>query len=1176
MRISSATSRLAESLRHGGKVRVHLAGVAPETLPFLAAILREQTERRILLVARDVPAAESLAEALRRLLAGGREWGEVLLLPRAALSPYIDVSVDTRRALEALGTLSRLAMARPGRGPGVLVVPAQQLLARHPNPVALLERMRELRVGDEIDREGFLRSLAAAGYARVSSVYEEGTFAVRGSLVDLFSPGMAQPIRIDFFGDEVEGIATFVPETQMTLAKQKRTLIFPATEVVDRETVLARARKPLLALADSQDLPSSRLAEITDALRAGEVPPGSQAFMPLLQEESVGLADYLDPAEWLVLFDDLAAVEGAVEVQLQAEHKRYAAYRELGRLALPPEALLLPATEVGFEGFTRVNAAPLDTGANLHYELELGRPLVRTGEAESRLSRFEEEARRHAAMGMAVVVAAADENEGRKLAHLITGKGLSARLEDGELTWNAIRALSPFPGVRLFVSDLETGLESADLGIYLVTTREIFERKAGRRLRPEPSVAHQESMLALQEGDFVVHRDYGIGRFAGIERRLMGTGEYTCLKVEYAQSDALYVPIHNAGAVQRYVGSGQAAPRLDRLGSASWENRVDKVRKSARKLAINLLDLYARRQAADGYSFAPSDDYFAEFEASFPYEETPDQQRAIEEVLSDMEKARPMDRLVCGDVGFGKTEVAIRAAFKAILDGRQVAVLVPTTVLAEQHRISFARRVRGYPVTVESLSRFKGKREQQELLTRLAHGTVDVVIGTHRLLSKDVVFKSLGLVIIDEEHRFGVAHKERLKALRASVDVLSLTATPIPRTLHMALTGIRDLSVIQTAPPGRQDIETTVTHFDPDTIAEAIRFELSRGGQVFFLHNRVEDIETVREQLNQLVPEARIAIGHGQMREDQLERTMVRFMNGEADILLCTTIIESGLDMPSVNTLIVNNADRFGLAQLYQIRGRVGRSSRRAFAWFIVPPVSAMTGDARSRLATLSKFTAVGSGFQVANIDMELRGAGNLLGGEQSGQVSSVGFDMYIHLLQEAVEELKAEAGTPARVECHVDFPIHAELPEEYLPDRHQRLVFYRRIAGAETADLLDRLRDELRDRFGSLPEAAETLLEVAELKLRGQALGLARLEGGGSVVKTDLSMAPDSMLEGVLSLVRQQTVPLKIRPPHTLVAQFADGEQEGGSPLRYARRLIALLEESARTVRRDEASGRP
>jgi len=1044
----------------------------------------------------------------------------------------------------------------------VLVLPASHMVSKAPRVEALKRNTRKLAAGEEYDREELVSFLADAGYVRVPSVFEAGTFAIRGSLLDLFSPGQPAPVRIDFFGEEIDSMALFNPDTQMSDRKVKEAHIYPATEVLDRGRLAARARKRLLALADELDYPSARLSRLMDGLREGELPAGTQALLPILADVGASVFDYLDPSGWMIVYDDQAAILASLETMKQSEANRYRAYLDLGRLALPPARLYLSQGKVNkaLRNYLRVNVAPLDTAANYRFSMEMSKPVGRFVTAGSRLSEFEQKAREYLQMGFRVAVSTSDERESAKLAHLLAGKGLSVRVETAPLTLSALSTEQRFPGIVFYTSALEFGVESHDLGLYVVTSFELFDKKGGRTRAVRTSAVQREKLLELQEGDYVVHREYGIGRFGRVVRKVMGAGEYTCLQIAYARNDTLYVPIHNADIVQKYVGSGKAAPKLDRLGSASWQARVRKARAATRKLAFSLLELYASRQAARGHAFSPSDDYFEEFEASFPYDETPDQAAAVEDVLLDMERAQPMDRLVCGDVGFGKTEVAIRAAFKAILDGRQVAILVPTTILAEQHRITFQSRLALYPVMVDSLSRFKSKRQQADLLRRLEQGRVDVVIGTHRLLGGDVKFKDLGLLVIDEEHRFGVGHKEKLKALRAAVDVLSMTATPIPRTLHMAMTGIRDLSVIKTPPPGRLDIQTSLVNFDTQTIADAIRFELQRSGQVFFLHNRVEDILTVREQLAALVPEAKIAVAHGQMRERVLERTMVSFMSGEENVLLCTTIIESGLDIPTVNTLIVNNAHEFGLAQLYQIRGRIGRSSRQAFAIFVVPPVQAMSSDARARLATLAKFSQVGSGFQVASVDMELRGAGDLLGAEQSGHVAAVGFDMYVHLLQDAVEQTKEKGEAAAGIECQVEIATTAFVPEAYIPDRHQRLVFYRMIASTESLEHLEGLRLEMRDRFGPHPVPAKELLAVAELKLRGQALGMTRVEAAGSTVRADLSSCPDRVLDAVLALVKEQPVPVKVTPGHMLVGDFSDAEPS--TPVSAARRFLGMLEE--------------
>jgi len=1145
---------MLDTVAKAGRLQVHVSGVHATCLPFLLAALSRDTGRPLLVLAKDQARAELLQDQLHHLLGEATDIG---LMPLPFVSPYLDVTVDSRRMMGALGLLARLARGERFRA---IVAPVAAAAWRVPKPESMVSRTRLLKIGDEIDREAFVGELADAGYARVETVTEPGTFAVRGSLVDLFPPGVELPFRLDFFGDILDVISRFFPHSQLTTERVHQVELPPAVELLSRAATLARARPVLLEMADARGIPSSRLAEVLEGLRRGELPPGAHALLPVLADAEASLADYFDARKLVVVFDDLAELTSSHSGYLSGESRRYAQALERGRLALPPDKLFLTRDELEerLRPFTRVNTAPLDLSANQHFELPMSRPLPGATAGSSRLPDLEQRVAQALRTGVQVVLTEGDEKELHRIARLLAGKGMSVRIEKGPLRYDVLHRCEPFGGVRCYLSGLEHGVDCPALGLFVVTPLDLFDRKV--RSRPAPPPRPEESPLAeLNEGDCVVHRDYGIGRFEGVVRRMLASGEYACLKIRYAGEDILYVPVHAAGVVQRYVGSGQGEPRLDKLGSASWQKRVDRARKAARKLAFDLLELYARRQAAEGHMFSPADSYFEEFEASFPYDETPDQARAIEEVLADMEKPCPMDRLVCGDVGFGKTEVAVRAAFKAVLDGRQVAVLVPTTVLAEQHRITFRTRLAAYPVTCDSLSRFKTAGQQTRILKELAAGKLDIVIGTHRLLSRDIRFKDLGLLIVDEEHRFGVGHKEKIKTLRASVDVLSLTATPIPRTFYMAMSGIRDLSIIRTPPPGRLDIRTEVTPFDPDLIARALRTELQRGGQVFFLHNRVEDITDVRDQICALVPEARVLIAHGQMGEDALEEAMVRFMDREGDILLCTTIIESGLDMPSVNTLVVNNAHAFGLAQLYQIRGRVGRGSVQAYAWFVVPPLETMSTDARARLATLAKFTSVGSGMTVASIDMELRGAGDVLGPDPPGHVEAVGIELYTHLLHEAVAQLKETQPELARFETQVEIPVQVSIPDEYVPDRHQRLVFYRVAATADQVERIDQLRCELADRFGPLPQTVEDLLAVASLRIRGQRLGIRRIDSRAGKVTLDLAHAPDAVLAAAIRLVREQPVPIRVVPPHSFVADCSG--LPSPSPLDRARHMLGMLE---------------
>lgn len=1158
MHLSTTIKDFYRTLAHAGSLQIQVDGVHPDTFHFMAPLVREGAGRSVLVVVPDMERARRVYDELVCLLCGGQHQSTVRLLPVVCVSPYIEVSVDSRRQQELLGTLSHLAR---GDETQVLVVPAANLCLRHPEPHALGQRSKLLERGQEIDREPFVKFLVDSGYVRVTKVLETGSFAVRGSLLDIFSPGEKWPVRIDFFGDEIESIATFLPETQVTSGKVLMARVSPASPVLDTASVLSRARGRLLELADELDSPSSVLSELMDSLRIGEVPAGSQALLPLLLDKTASLTDYLDRNRWIVLFDDVAAIQQAVAKIHENESSRYEAYRARDRLALPPARLLHDARTI--EGFlrpyTRVNCAALDTDPQYRFTIAMDPPVPSTVSAEMRAELLAKSVSEANNMGFRLLLTAPELDEAHKSAALLAGTGIHLKSPDADLNHRTLMASRTFDGMEVFLSQLTRGVHCPDLGLLVLTTAELLDRRRKARRDSALASTHKEKLFELEEGDHVVHREYGIGRFLGVERKVMGSGEYTCLKVAYSKGDVLYIPVHNAGIVQRYIGAGQAAPKLDRLGSASWEAKVKKARSATKKLAINLLDLYAARHAASGFAFSSADDYFSEFEDHFPYDETPDQARTAEDVLQDMEQPRPMDRLVCGDVGFGKTEIAVRAAFKAVLDGKQVAVLVPTTVLAEQHRMTFQERLKGYPVEVKSLSRFRTRGEQKEILSRLAAGRVDIIIGTHRLLSQDVSFKNLGLLVIDEEHRFGVGHKEKLKSYRTTVDVLSMTATPIPRTMHMAMSGIRDLSVIKTPPPGRLDIETFLTHFDPDAVRDAIAREVSRGGQVFFLHNRVEDILTVKEQLEALIPGLRVAVGHGQMKESVLEKAMVDFMHGRFDVLLCTTIIESGLDMPNVNTLLVNNAHNFGLGQLYQIRGRVGRSERQAYAYFIVPPTETMSGDARSRLATLTKFTAVGSGFQVASIDMELRGAGDLLGAHQSGHVAAVGFDMYIHLLHDEVEKLKSEEITPAVVECVVEVPVDAHIPEEFVQDRHQRLVFYRMAASAQGPEDVDRLRYEIRDRFGALPEPVARLLSIAEIRVRAATLGIRKVTVKGPSVSLDLADAPDRVLAGILELVKSQPLPLKVTPDQKVIGDLKN--LGAPDPVARARRLINYVE---------------
>jgi len=737
------------------------------------------------------------------------------------------------------------------------------------------------------------------------------------------------------------------------------------------------------------------------------------------------------------------------------------------------------------------------------------------------------------AEGFRVRLVVADEHQAEHLRQIL-------RDHDAEVP--IVGSLDAPESPAIVAGECSAGFMISAVGLVLLTEAEIFG--ARRRSLRRPKYQRGAALTAftdLEVGDLVVHEDHGIGRYLGLRTMSVGEREGDFLQLEYAEGGRLYVPVERLDLVSKYLGGDAAAAKLDRMGGASWQRVKESVRAALREMAEGLLKLYAQRALAEGHAFAGDSPWQREFEASFRFEETPDQLRAIQEVKGDMQAGRPMDRLVAGDVGYGKTEVALRAAFKAVGDGYQVAVLVPTTVLAQQHWSTFTDRFSPFPAKVELLSRFRSTKEQKAVVEGLRQGTVDVVIGTHRLLSKDVAFKNLGLMIIDEEHRFGVAHKERMKQLRASVDVLALTATPIPRTLYMSLSGVRDMSVIETPPLDRLPIETVVRRFSKAVIKEALERELGRGGQVFFVHNRVQSLVSMARFIQELVPQARVIMGHGQMGERELEATMVRFVSGQADILVSTAIVESGLDIPASNTIIINRADRFGLAQLYQLRGRVGRERLQAYCYLLVPADGRVDEQAQRRLRALQELTELGSGFKLALRDLEIRGAGNLLGAQQHGHIAAVGYDLYSKLLAEAVQELRGDR-TGVAVEPVISVQVEGFLPEDYVPEVNQRLALYKRLAGVASADELADLRSELLDRFGSLPEPAEQLIDIVRIRIEARALGIERLEAGEG--KAVITFAPGTAVqpEHLVSAIQASRGRLRMRREFTLEATISKG----------------------------------
>jgi transcription-repair coupling factor (superfamily II helicase) len=1028
-----------------------------------------------------------------------------------------------------------------------------------------------VRVGQDYDRDALARKLANMGYQSSPLVEDVGTFSVRGGLIDVFSPLYEKPVRIEFFGDTIESLRTFDPETQRTVDSLKEISLLPAREVLLTEQTRARAEAAARAVADRLNLPTTKLRERLDALREGLLGFGLEGLLPGFFEGGLcTLFDYLSlwGREPLFYLDDPLGLERAAEhlwSELEGSARAADARQEL---TYPPGEHFLTREEAerrlaGFrvlEGgglsLTQAEAPPVlfpfGTTQDVREAI-----LAHHGE-EGALTPLVERLQRWRESRIACAVACGTLSQADRLKRLLLDRNVMVKVHTEPLK-DGGKLYEPSVSAHLFTGEVSQGFVDGAGGLAVLSDEEIFGARARRRVRRSKKLdAFAAGFKDLKEGDLIVHTDFGIGRYAGLTKMQVNGVPGDFLVLEYAGKDKIYLPVGRMRLIQKFTGGDPSKVALDKLGTTSWEKTKKRVKEQLLKMAAELLQIAAARRAHPGHAFSAPDRYFAQFEADFEFEETPDQAKAIEDVLADMQKPTPMDRLVCGDVGYGKTEVAMRAAFKAALDRKQTAVLVPTTVLAQQHYLSFKRRFKDYPVTVEVISGLKKPAEVREILKRAKEGKVDILIGTHKLLGGDVSFKELGLLIVDEEQRFGVKHKEQLKRLRSQVDVLTLTATPIPRTLHMAMSGVRDMSIIATPPQDRRAIRTFVMKFDPQVIKEAIEREVARGGQVFFVHNRVQSIGSMEKLLRELVPKVPLGVAHGQMGEGQLEKAMLDFTEKRFQVLLCTSIIESGIDISSANTMIVNRADAFGLAQLYQLRGRVGRSKERAYAYLLVPARRTVTRDAQRRLEVLQRFTELGAGFSIASHDLEIRGAGNLLGAEQSGSISAIGFDLYTQLLEEAVAEVQGE---PPRVQLEpdVNLPLPALIPDDYVNDVHQRLVFYKRFSQAGHPDEVQDLRAELVDRFGEAPDEVDNLSEVTLLKIDMRDLRLRALEAGaGRLVVT---LGADALLDPmkVAALVQRSKGLYRLTPDMKLVVKL-DAHVKGHALVAEAKKALRDL----------------
>ena len=1071
-------------------------GVPPSAKAFLLACWLRETGRSLALVTYNNEQAERLAQDLAHY---GVPAGGIVVLPS---------SVDTLFFVEGapdLGVLGKRAAALQKLAAGdrqVVIGPITAFLQR---TAPLGERLVGLAEGETVSINSLERALVDFGYERVEAVEQPGQWTRRGGIIDIFPGDALRPVRVDFFGDDIESLRVFDPETQRSQAKIGTLVLAPAREIVwDDEAVqravsLLQKELPLRARALREVNEDGRGAEHAERLeerlesdiaqlQAHAHFDNSEYYFPYLYPEAACALDYL-PARALLVLDEPAQAKARWE-QTAHEVQDILSSRAARGEILSADAPF--ACE-----FARMTDAVQAAPSSLLFSL-----LARTTEGivPARAFTTQAGAMESFAARLPAFFEAIDGWLGARFRVVVVSEQparMREMLAERNLPVSPAARLEPGGEAGVFVLEggtVEGGFKLPEAALMVATDRDIFghgvHRKTPRRKFSEGLKI--TSYLELREGDFVVHINHGIGHYAGISR-LKGPdgGQRDYLLLEYAGGDKVYVPTDQVDRVQKYIGSADAPPEITRLHSGEWTRATARAKKQVQAMAADLIKLYAARKAATGHSTPPDTPWQQEMEEAFPYQETPDQLAAIEDIKRDLEDDKPMDRLICGDVGYGKTEVAIRAAFKVASSGRQVAVLCPTTILAQQHLKTFRERLAAYPITIEMLSRFVSKAETTRTLKGLAEGTVDIVIGTHKLLGKEVEFHKLGLLVVDEEQRFGVVHKERIKQMKKSVDVLTLTATPIPRTLHMSLSGIRDMSLIDDPPEGRLPIKTFVREYDDELVREVVLRELDRGGQVYFLHNRVESISHVAEKLRRLAPTARVEIAHGQMHEDDLEDVMERFAAGEFQILVCTTIVESGLDIGNVNTIVVDNADKLGLSQLYQLRGRIGRSRRQAYAYLLYRKDKQLSDVAEKRLSALREFSDLGSGYKIALRDLEIRGAGNLLGAEQSGTVATVGFDLYTQLLSQAINEMKGEDTEPERDLPNVALPLDALIPAAYIPSEAERILMYKKLAAVRDLDAVARLQEELEDRYGDPPKVVWNLLAILRLRLRCQQVGI-------------------------------------------------------------------------------------
>ena len=1146
---------------------IEFTGVGGSERAYLVGRMYRQLQQTIVVILATSGAAERFFRDLQFFLELDED--RLMMLPAYNIQPFKMMSYHNETAAMRMNVLYRMTQSDQ---PLIVVTTVSAMLHRMIPRSELIDFSELVMVNEELDRDALVSKMTAGGYMRTAIVEEPGDFSVRGGILDIFSPVYPDPLRIELFGDAVESIRFFSAASQRKTASVSEAVILPAREAILRKENLNQVIGRIRKQAADLHLPVRETRGIIERIREEGIFPGMESLLPLVYENPGTFFDFFpEGGRWVMIEPQDLAVAGKTLADQVRDNFEKAA--EEGQLRVEPDRLFLEWADAARRIMTGnpvsmklLPASMPENGAPLHPvavaladNSGITAALKSPADKDRLLLPLTEWIQNAKQRDCTVIIVCSGTSQADRLCSLLKPYQIVPKVLDHVPEISRSRGL-----VYICLGSLSSGFVWPDEKLAVITEDEIFGKKRHRRRkRSQPDRSELLALEDLKKGDLVVHVDHGIGQYQGLAKlRLHGvTNDY--LLVLYKDDDKLYLPVDRMGMVKKYIGVSDLLPVLDKMGGKAWIKAKGKARKEVEKIAGELLKLYSARRVKKGHAFGAADSYFKDFEAAFPYEETTDQLKTIDDVLNDMEGNTPMDRLVCGDVGYGKTEVALRASFKAISDSKQVAVLVPTTVLAEQHYATFRQRFERYPVRIACLNRFRSAKEQKAIINDIQSGTVDIVIGTHRLLQKDVQFKDLGLIVLDEEQRFGVKHKEKLKQLRTTVDVLALTATPIPRTLHMSLMGVRDISIISTPPEERHAIITYITEFNHGVITDAVRKEMARGGQVFFIHNNIQSISRMAELVRKLVPEARIGVAHGRLSEDELEKVMIRFVNREMDVLVCTTIVESGLDIPGANTIIINRADRFGLAQIYQLRGRVGRADEQAYAYLFIPAEAGIGKDAQKRLKVLMEHSDLGSGFQIAMSDLQIRGGGSALGVSQSGHIATVGYDMFLQLMENAVAELKGEPVAEA-LEPEINIPLSAFVPEAYVPDIDQRLSVYRRLARMGDVSEISVIKEELVDRYGALPDEATNLLLKIMLKILAIKAGVKRLDMTGRNVSLHFSEIHQKHPFGLVDMVAANPKKFKFTLDHVLKVKAAAANMQG-----VVMEIKNILKEIARRVNR-------